>query len=658
MTIRFKLTMGAIAAILVANSLLSLATVIYLERIWFSEVQTRVRLDINSARAAYHNHIEQISAALTAASIVYRSAPRAMGTEEVVAVKPSAAETLMRQTPRSPLPQPQQATRWIDRLRSATAIDIVALLDNRGRVLYRANNPDRYGDSMAENPLVAEVLRHGKTASGTVIVSATALQREGSDLAGRARLRTPKSTEPATQDRQQSDGMVVAAAVPLLDADGRLAAILYGGDLLNRRYSLVDAIKHEVFPDETYQGKEIGTVTIFQGDLRIATNVIAEDGSRAVGTRMSKAVYDEVILRGTAWSKPAFVVNDWYITDYEPIRDPAQRVIGAIYVGLLQKPFAHTRTTIIVRFLLLMIAATATSLVLIYLVTVVVMRPIGRIIETSQKVIGGDVSARVGIRPPGEMGALCQAVDGMADAIAEREDRVKEALRHQVTRAEKLASIGRLAAGVAHEINNPLTGVLTFSHLMREKPNMDAQDREDLDLIIRETTRAADIVRGLLDFARERPVLMERLDLNEVVRRTVRLIANQKKFEKITIEELLQEGLPEVRGDMNQLQQVLLNLSLNACTAMPSGGTLTIHTAAVDERVTLRVRDTGCGIKPELLDRIFEPFFTTQDVGKGTGLGLSVTHGIIEQHGGELEVQSREGEGSEFTIYLPALPWE
>jgi two-component system, NtrC family, sensor kinase len=233
---------------------------------------------------------------------------------------------------------------------------------------------------------------------------------------------------------------------------------------------------------------------------------------------------------------------------------------------------------------------------------------------------------------------------------------VKEALRHQVTRAEKLASIGRLAAGVAHEINNPLTGVLTFSHLMREKPNMDAQDREDLDLIIRETTRAADIVRGLLDFARERPVLMERLDLNEVVRRTVRLIANQKKFEKITIEELLQEGLPQVRGDMNQLQQVLLNLSLNACTAMPSGGTLTIHTAAVEEKVMLKIRDTGCGIKPELLDRIFEPFFTTQDVGKGTGLGLSVTHGIIEQHGGELEVQSRVGEGSEFTIYLPALP--
>jgi two-component system NtrC family sensor kinase len=383
--------------------------------------------------------------------------------------------------------------------------------------------------------------------------------------------------------------------------------------------------------------------------------VIAQDGSRAVGTRMSQAVYDEVIRRGGGWSKPAFVVNDWYLTAYEPIRDPTGRVIGAIYVGLLQAPFARAQTTVTLRFLLLMTVATATSLVLIFLVTMVVMRPIGRIAKMSRKIIDGDISARVGIRPPGEMGVLCQAVDYMADAIAERENQMKQALRYQVTGAEKLASIGRLAAGVAHEINNPLTGVLTFSYLLRDKPNMDAQDREDLDLIIRETSRAADIVRGLLDFARERPVLMERLDLNEVVRRTVRLIANQKKFEKITIDELLQEDLPEVQGDMNQLQQVLLNLSLNACAAMPDGGKLTIRTAVADDRVVLKVTDTGCGIKPEHLDHIFEPFFTTQDVGKGTGLGLSVTHGIIEQHGGQLEVRSREGEGTTFTIYLPAL---
>jgi two-component system, NtrC family, sensor kinase len=635
MSIRFKLTLGAIAVILVANSLLSLAYVVYLERIWLDEVQTRVRLDINSARAAYQNHIERISASLTAASLDQ---------------KQIAALTSQQYT---------ELTPWIDRLRKATAIDMVALLDSRGKVLYRANDPAQRGDSMAHNPLVARVLERSKAASGSLLIPADALEREGPALAARARfLPPPTSPKPLAQDRGQSDGMVVAVAVPLLDEQGKLAGVLYGGNLLNRRHELVDSIKREVFADEKYQDKEIGTVTIFQGDLRIATNVIAEDGDRAVGTRMSEAVYDQVIQRGETWSKPAFVVNDWYITSYEPIRDPAGKVIGAIYVGLLQAPFSQAQTVVTARFLLLVIVATAASLSLILVLTTVVMRPIERIVEMSQKVIAGDITARVGIRPPGEMGILCQAVDYMADAIEKREEQTQQSLRHQVTRAEKLASIGRLAAGVAHEINNPLTGVLTFSHLMREKPNMDDQDREDLDLIIRETSRAADIVRGLLDFARERPVLMERLDLNEVVRRTVRLIANQKKFEKITIEELLLEDLPQVRGDMNQLQQVLLNLSLNACTAMPEGGRLTIRTAAIDGLVMLKVSDTGCGIPPELLDRIFEPFFTTQDVGKGTGLGLSVTHGIIEQHSGDLEVESRVGEGSSFTIYLPALPWE
>ncbi len=306
-------------------------------------------------------------------------------------------------------------------------------------------------------------------------------------------------------------------------------------------------------------------------------------------------------------------------------------------------------------FLLLTSVTTVVSLGLIYAITMLGMRPVVRIMAMSRRVISGDMTARIGIRPPGELGVLCQAIDAMAEAVARRETQLTQAVRQQVSRAEKLASIGRLAAGVAHEINNPLTGVLTFAHLLRQKPHMSEEDNEDLDLIIHETTRAAEIVRGLLDFARERPAKMEPLDINDVVRRTVRLIANQKKFEHIVIEEVLHRGLPEVCGDMNQWQQVLLNLALNACAAMPNGGRLTISTTAGDGRVILRVADTGCGIPEGLMEKIFEPFFTTQPVGKGTGLGLSVTFGIVEQHDGTIEVDSKEGQGSTFTISLPAL---
>jgi two-component system, NtrC family, sensor kinase len=329
--------------------------------------------------------------------------------------------------------------------------------------------------------------------------------------------------------------------------------------------------------------------------------------------------------------------------------------VGALYVGLLQSPFLHQLNVIRGVVLAIILGATLASLVLLFLVTELVLRPIRHIIVMAQKVIGGDLSARVGLRPPGEMGMLCWAVDSMAQAVYEREEMVKQLARQQIGRSEQLASVGRLAAGVAHEINNPLTGVLAFADMLREKENMDDQDREDLDLIVRETKRAREIVRGLLDFARETPSQKVELAINDLLRETTRLLGKREAFQNIFIVEALEDNLPSVYGDKNQLQQVLVNLCLNACQAMPNGGTLMVASHCADGRVVVEVTDTGCGIKREHLDKIFEPFFTTKPVGKGTGLGLSVTYGIVQQHGGTLEVESQEGKGSTFRITLPAM---
>lgn len=250
---------------------------------------------------------------------------------------------------------------------------------------------------------------------------------------------------------------------------------------------------------------------------------------------------------------------------------------------------------------------------------------------------------------------LQHALSEYAKELAEREQAERSLRKREYLHleSEKLAAVGRLAAGVAHEINNPLTTVLTFSHLLREKEGLGDQDKQDLDLVIRETSRASEIVRGLLDFARERPALKEALDVNDVVRRTIPLLGSQKAFQRITVREHLQGDLPPVNADMNRLQQVLLNLSLNACEAMQDGGTLTISTSAQGRNVLLKVTDTGCGIKEEHLGNIFEPFFSTKPVGKGTGLGLSVSYGIIQRHGGTLEVESEIGKGTTFIITLP-----
>ncbi len=279
------------------------------------------------------------------------------------------------------------------------------------------------------------------------------------------------------------------------------------------------------------------------------------------------------------------------------------------------------------------------------------------VIHTHRDPSGNEAIVEISAAPVfDDAGEVVQVVESCRD-ITERVEAEEALRRSEQLRAqtEKLAATGRLAAGVAHEINNPLTGVLTFAHLLREKENMDDQDRQDLDLIIHETTRAGEIVCGLLEFARERPAEKEPLDVNDVVRRTVRLLGNQEAFQQIALREDFWEDLPRVDADMNQLQQVLLNLSLNACEAMPNGGTLTISTLAQDQKVLVKVTDTGCGIKREHLDRIFEPFFSTKPTGKGTGLGLSVSYGIVQQHGGSLEVESEEGKGTTFTVVLPSL---
>jgi two-component system NtrC family sensor kinase len=631
MSIRFKLTTIAVAVILVANSLLSFITLQYLGHVWLREVQTRVQRNLNSARAAYQKHVELIAACLEGAALDPALAAAARHNDRV------HLEVVLGD------------------LHGTGRMEFVTLVDPTGKVLHRAKS-EKTGDDLAADPLVARVLRERRPVSGTVVMPRERLLAEGPDLAERARFEViPTPAARPTSNHIRTDGMVAAAAVPLVDAQGEIVAILYGGNLLNRRYEIVDAIKREVFPDETYKRQDIGTVTIFQGDLRISTNVTMDDGSRAVGTRLSQSVCEAVLDRGGKWAAPAFVVNDWYITAYEPIRDPAGRIIGALYVGLLQAPFTHQRNVISAVFLTIVVVATSASLVLLVVANELVLRPIRSVVTMAQRVIGGDLSARVGIRPPGEMGVLCRAVDSMAHAVAERQELLKQATRQQIGRSEQLASVGRLAAGVAHEINNPLTGVLAFADMLREKENMDEQDRQDLDLIIRETKRAREIVRGLLDFARETPSLKTHLNINDVIRQTTRLLGKRDAFQNIFIVEDLAEDLPPVNGDKNQLQQVLVNLALNGCEAMADGGTLMISTRREDDQVVVRVTDTGSGIKREHLDQIFEPFFTTKPVGKGTGLGLSVSYGILRQHGGTLEVESEEGNGTTFTITLPGI---
>jgi two-component system NtrC family sensor kinase len=359
-----------------------------------------------------------------------------------------------------------------------------------------------------------------------------------------------------------------------------------------------------------------------------------------------------VIKDGKVWGDRAFVVNDWYITAYKPIVDPEGKIIGAIYTGVLEAPYREPQKIIMLFFFIALAITAIASLILMFFYTKRLIRPIENVINTSKRIMDGDLSARCKIRPPGEIGILCKTIDQMAESMEENMRKMQEDTKIQLMQSEKLASVGRLAAGVAHEINNPLTGVLTFAHFLKEKKTNDKDDLHDINVIIQETTRVRDIIRGLLDFARQTPPNRSMISVNETIQLLLKLVKGQKEFRNILIVENYQENLPELYADKNQLQQVFLNLILNAGEAISGPGTITITTVLSNNNIVITFADTGCGISSDDLDRIFDPFFTTKPVGKGTGLGLSVSYGIIQQHGGIIKCESKQGEGTTFKIYF------
>ncbi len=303
------------------------------------------------------------------------------------------------------------------------------------------------------------------------------------------------------------------------------------------------------------------------------------------------------------------------------------------------------------------IAITALSLVVYMLVHVIVLMPINQIAAATRHVAGGDLDYTITLKKRDEIGDLADSFNAMTRKLS--------TTQRQLHQSDKLASVGRLAAGVAHEINNPLTGVLTYSSYLLKRAGDRPEIKEDLEVIVRETKRCREIVKGLLDFARQSAPEKRPRDVNEIVLRAIRILHNQFSLHRIELEQKLHPQLPPVNVDSSQIQQVLVNLFMNADDAMgEKGGRITVSTSRMNveyqrggrpvtrEYVQIDVSDTGCGISPQNLTKIFEPFFTTKGQ-KGNGLGLAMVWGIIEKHDGHISARSEEGKGTTFTVLLP-----
>lgn len=324
--------------------------------------------------------------------------------------------------------------------------------------------------------------------------------------------------------------------------------------------------------------------------------------------------------------------------------------------------------------LLTLLLITLTSISLTFFTQKLVNRPVRELLKHTHMLSRGELDGSVPSFANDELGELADAFNAMTLNLKKAREELEgwgrdleqmvqqrtlevTRMQAQLIRSEKLASLGELVAGIAHEINNPLTGIMVFSSLIQSAPTLDPALKRDIETVLRETKRCAEIVKGLLEFARCAPPQKAPCSLNDISDAALELVRHQILFQDVTIVRQYTGRLPALHLDSNQIEQVLVNMFVNAGHAMMGEGMLIVVTG-VDhgsEAAFVKITDNGCGIPAANLDKIFDPFFSTKS-SKGTGLGLSVSYGIVQEHGGRIEVESQEGVGTTFTVLLPLHP--
>ncbi len=443
-----------------------------------------------------------------------------------------------------------------------------------------------------------------------------------------------------------------------------------------------DAAGIQRLVDVFIEGGGIDSILVTDKDMRIIAHSSHEEtGKPHSEEALLKAIKEKRVVTGirggsVGISSPLYIRNE---------------VSGGIKVMLSARDVLETaaRSQRLIFFYIVL-----NSLVIVVfgsiLLSRTIVKPIDELVKVTEAVAGGDLNQRIRVRRSNEIGLLSEsfnrmterlrsgkeALEGNIRSLERAHDDIKKA-QDEVIRAEKMASVGRLAAGIAHEIGNPLGAILGYTNILQGV--VSKEDEADyLRRIEREIQRINRIVLGLLDYARPGDHKIVDVDVNGIIRNSVDIVSSQKGFERFDIK-LMLDDIPMVKAESHQLQQVLINLLINASDAMPDGGTLTVKSGVrsmkgtvpdlrtsrrevvesglspkkTGEYVEISVSDTGTGISEEEIEKIFDPFFTTKEPGKGTGLGLAICQRIIESFGGRIEVASKRGEGSRFTVLLP-----
>jgi len=564
--------------------------------------------------------------------------------------------------------------------------DFLAVLDGEGKVVG-ASEGFQAGESYVEMPLIHDALSGGGRISGLEAVSADTLKRLSAALPARARLEvfdTPLATPSAVT--VESRGLLVVGAASMPEGASKHRFVVVGGFLLNRHTRFVDYLAQIGSAGQLRSMGISETVTLFLGDVRIATTVRRQDGERAVGTRVSQAVKEQVLDRGESWLSRAFVVNHWAVTAYDSILDYSGKRIGMLYVGIPEAPFVDFRWRVLGVLVLLLAVISLLATLLSWRLAHGIIEPLGRLESAMRAVHKGELSVRVGPMPgDNELGRLGALFDQLLDTIGRQtsdlrrwgedlDEKVAQRTRDLAAANEQLTAARRLAedanitksaflANMSHEIRTPLNAITGMVHLLRRE-HLPETAQSKLDAVGIASQHLLEIISAILDLSKieagKLSLEVATFDINELVRMIVSIFSVQAKAKGLDLVAEVALGHTFVVGDPTRFKQIVMNFVSNAIKFTERGG-VAIRLRTLDEdaqTVTVRVevQDSGIGIAADVQGRLFNAFeqadnSTTRQYG-GTGLGLAISRKLAALMGGQVGVDSIPGEGSVFWLVV------
>ncbi len=600
------------------------------------QAQQKVRNDLNTARSVVLWKIESVrTAARFAASRTF-----------VAALLRGAGERAL--------------VERLDHVRREERLDILTVADAQGRVVVRARNPTVRGTLNVRDTIVRQTLHERRSVAGIVSEPLRELALEGEDLAARAGMKPQVDSSIPGGAVSASAGMLIKAAAPVMDG-GRVRGVVYAAVLLNNDETLVDRIKETVFQGMRFRGRDIGTATIFLGDRRIATNVLLPTGERAVGTQMSADVRTQVIDRGEPWIDRALVLDEWYITAYEPIRDPDGAVIGALYVGMREAPFLARRNTLLMQLglsvvLALLVVAAAGA----WLATMIT-RPMDRLMQAVGRIAAGDFSEQV------HCGALSAELNDLITAF----NRMSAELEHMTLQLretnQQLTETNRtylkLLGIVSHEFKGALSSLIMNACSVKDGylGPVTVRQRRALESMEATLDRLTEMVRHYLDLSRlERDELALKPAVVDICTQVIVPSVDVFRTSPRGMQMQWDVQLPPaflVWGDRVLLSTVMDNLLSNAVKYGSENGVVRVSADIAADGVTVRVFNTGTPIPAESVPRLFRKFSRLHDENerraRGTGLGLYIAAQIVARHGGTIRCEPA-ADGNTFVFTLPA----